>query len=73
MGFICRHVKNISGYSAHADQAALLNWLKPMKQTLRKAFVVQGEEIASAALAQKIKDELAIETIVPSLGDEFVL
>lgn len=68
----CR-VKDISSYSAHADQAALLKWLKPMRQTLKKVFVVQGEEEASLALAQKIKDEIAVEAAVPSLGDKFVL
>ncbi len=66
-------IKAIGGYSAHADQPILLSWLKPMRHTLKKVFVVQGEEESSLALAQKIKDELAIETFIPSLGDEVVL
>lgn len=63
----------IGGYSAHADQAQLLDWLKPMRTTLKKVFVVQGEKEASEALAQKIKDELAIEAIIPVLGESFEL
>lgn len=63
----------ISGYSAHADQPRLLEWLRPMRGTLKRAFVVQGEEDSSAALAQKIRDELAVSAEIPKLGDEFVL
>lgn len=63
----------IGGYSAHADQIQLLNWLKPMRTTLKKVFVVQGEKEASEALAQKIRDELAVEAIVPVAGESFEL
>ena len=66
-------VKNISGYSAHADQRKLIEWLKPMHRSLKKIFVVQGEEASSAALAIKIKDQLAVEAVVPRTGDEAVL
>lgn len=59
------HVAIASGYSAHADQQQLLDWLIPMHQKLKKVFVVQGEETASRALAQRIKDELGISAMVP--------
>ena len=62
-------VKVISGYSAHADQPRLIEWLSPMRATLEKAFVVQGEPQASATLASKIEDELAIKTHVPQAGE----
>jgi len=68
----CR-VKAIGGYSAHADQKGLLNWLRPMRFELKKVFVVQGEEDQMSPLIQKIKDELAVEAIMPSLGEEIVL
>jgi len=66
-------VKSINGYSAHADQLQLLNWLKPMRLSLKKVFIVQGEEEQMLPLAQKIRDELAIETVIPSTGEEVVL
>ncbi len=66
-------VKNISGYSAHADQPRLLNWLKPMKASLKKVFVVQGEEEQMAPLANKIRDEMAIDAVIPSAGEEVML
>lgn len=68
----CR-TKTISGYSAHADQPQLLNWLSPMRTALKKVFIVQGEEEEANALSQKIKDELAIGTEVPILGQTVVL
>lgn len=61
-------IVNISGYSAHADQLQLLSWIKPMRLTLKKVFAVQGEENSSSVLAQKIKDELAVDTEVPVAG-----
>ena len=68
----CR-VKAIGGYSAHADQPQLLNWLKPQRELLEKVFVVQGEEDQSMALAQKIKDELAVEAEIPDVNKVYML
>ncbi len=66
----CR-VRNVPGYSAHADQAQLLAWLFPLRQSVKKLFITQGESGASDALAQKVRDELAMETVVPGKGEEF--
>ncbi len=63
----------IGGYSAHADQPQLLRWVSSLRGSLKKIFVVQGEEEEAGALAQKIKDELAVEAEIPSLGEEAVL
>lgn len=68
----CRK-KAIGGYSAHADQTQLLQWLREMRLHLKKVFVVQGEKDQSLPLAQKITDELAVGAEVPSLGDEVML
>lgn len=66
-------VKAIGGYSAHADQPKLLNWLRPMRLSLKKVFIVQGEEDQMVFLAQKIRDELAVDTAMPSKGEEYML
>lgn len=68
----CR-VREISAYSAHADQRQLLDWVKPMRMSLKKVFVVQGEEEASNVLAQKIRDEYAVDAIAPEPLSEVVL
>jgi len=61
-------VRAIGGYSAHADQAMLCNWVRPMKDTLKKVFVVQGEEKPSLALVQQIKDHLGLSAEAPEMG-----
>ncbi len=68
----CRKIV-IPGYSAHADQPRLIEWLKPMRLSLNKVFVVQGEVKVSEALAQKIRDELAVFTVLPKEGDSVSL
>ena len=61
-------VKAIGAYSAHADQPLLLKWVGSMRSSLKKVFVVQGELDQSQPLAEKIKDEFAIDAIVPRPG-----
>ena len=64
---------SIHSYSAHADQPRLLEWLYPMRLSLKKVFVVQGEEEQSKILSEKIRDEFAIKTHIPSFGETTVL
>ena len=61
------HIKAIGGYSAHADQPALVKWAKAAAQDgrLKKIFVVQGEEEAAEALAKKITEEIGVEALAP--------
>ncbi len=67
------HIKVIGGYSAHADQSQLLAWIAPRRDVLKKVFVVQGEGTASATLATKMRDELAIDAEVPVAGATYEL
>ncbi|MBI2626846.1 MAG: MBL fold metallo-hydrolase [Parcubacteria group bacterium] len=69
-------IKAIGGYSAHADQPGLVRWVKKASigEKLKKVFIVQGEEIAMEALSEKLKDEISgLETVIPSIGDDFDL
>lgn len=66
-------VKAIGGYSSHADQAGLINWLRPMKDTLQKVFVVQGESEQMEILRGAIEDRLGVGAIVPQIGDSIEL
>jgi len=63
-------IKNATGYSAHADQPQLLEWVRPMRHSVRKLFLVHSEEDSSQILSQKIRDELAVNAVVPGVGDE---
>ncbi|MDO8443633.1 MAG: MBL fold metallo-hydrolase [Candidatus Azambacteria bacterium] len=67
------NVKAIGGYSAHADQAGLKNWISRIERPIKKVFVVQGEEAAELALQKIIKKELSIDAEAPEMGDVFEL
>ncbi|MDD5710592.1 MAG: MBL fold metallo-hydrolase [Candidatus Colwellbacteria bacterium] len=66
-------VRSIDGYSAHADQNLLLKWLKSMKYGLKALYLVHGEEDQTTPLAQKIGDFMAINTVIPEVGETVVL
>lgn len=68
----CR-IKTMSGYSAHADQPQLLEWLSPMRKNLKTVFLTHGEESAMTVLAQKIRDELAVSAEIPKEGASYEL
>ena len=68
-------VRSIGSYSAHADQNGLMEYITQANQgnSLKKCFVVQGEEEAAQALADRARNELGIDAIVPHLGQSFEL
>lgn len=66
-------VTSIDSYSAHADQKGLMQWVYPMRTTLKKVFVVQGDAKASATFAGKLRDEYALDTVVPQDNETFEL
>jgi metallo-beta-lactamase family protein len=57
-------VRKVDGYSAHADQEMLLDWLSHIKNS-KNIFVVQGEQEASEALASVIQTNLKVQAEVP--------
>lgn len=52
---ILAQVETIGGYSAHADQQGLVNFVKGMKHKPREIRLVHGDEGAKQALKDKIK------------------
>jgi metallo-beta-lactamase family protein len=51
-------IHTIGGLSAHADQPALLAWLRHLHVAPRKTFVVHGEATAASAFADAIESAL---------------
>jgi metallo-beta-lactamase family protein len=68
----CRIV-SIENYSAHADQKQILSWLEPLRFSLKKVFVVQGDEDASLVLSNKVINDLAINAEIPEEGKSYEL
>jgi metallo-beta-lactamase family protein len=51
-------IHTIGGLSAHADQPALLNWLRGFRDPPRHTFVMHGEPSAASAFAAAIESDL---------------
>jgi metallo-beta-lactamase family protein len=63
-------IHTLGGFSAHADQAALLAWLRGFRQPPRQTFVVHGEENAALTFAGRVRQDLGWNEVnVPSPGE----
>jgi metallo-beta-lactamase family protein len=58
-------VHTIGGFSAHADQKDLLAWISHFKNPKLQVFVIHGEESASLALAEIIRNTFHFQVQVP--------
>lgn len=67
-------IYTIGGLSAHADQAALLNWLSGFQQSPGRTFVVHGELGASTNFVKAIEDKLGWSNVaIPRPGESVTL
>ena len=55
----------IGGYSAHADQQGILQFIKNIKGPIKKIFTVQGEKKPAEVLKKLIIDKLGIAAELP--------
>jgi metallo-beta-lactamase family protein len=63
-------IHTIGGLSAHADQAALLAWLKRFGSAPQRSFVVHGEASTARGFADRIADELGWSVEAPAPGTQ---
>jgi metallo-beta-lactamase family protein len=63
-------VYTIGGFSAHADQKELLEWLGSFKNK-PEVFVVHGEESVALEFEKIVNERLNLKTRVPVKGEEF--
>lgn len=66
-------VEKISGFSAHADSDALVDFVSESKDTLKKVFVAMGEPKSAIFLSQRLRDELDIDAVVAEKGKSYEL
>ncbi len=66
-------IESISGFSAHADYNETLAWLMGFNRPPLKTFIVHGESAASASLAEKIKNKLGWDVVIPKFNESFEL
>ncbi len=63
-------VFTIGGFSAHADQKELLEWLG-LFQNEPEVFIVHGEEASALEFEKQVKEKLGFATRVPAMGDAY--
>lgn len=66
-------IHSIGGFSAHADQAGLLDWLGAFQKMPRGIFITHGENGAQKDLAALIRRNFGITPSIPAWGEEYEL
>lgn len=66
-------IEQIYGYSGHADQNGLMNWLANVEEIKRQVFVVHGEPEAADAFAVMLNEKRGFNAVAPRMNEEFDL
>ena len=66
-------IEYIEGYSGHADQEWLMNFIYSFIEKPKHIFLVHGEEESQDVLKEKIEKEAQIPVIIPEFGDTYEL
>lgn len=67
------HVYSLEGFSAHADQSELIEWVSRLKTKPRHVFLVHGEDDARSALQKRLVEQFGLDVSMPGLGDTVTL
>ena len=62
---VAAEIVDVPGFSSHADQNEIVNWLKLATVRPRIVYIVHGEPPASEALRARITHELGWNAVVP--------
>ncbi len=66
-------IHNLEGFSGHADQHGLLDWLSGFQVKPKQIFLVHGELESKQVFAERIKSEFGYEPVVITQNSEFEL
>jgi len=66
-------VFSVGGFSAHADQDGLLEWLANFTQARPRVFVMHGEPSVSEQFAALVKERLGFKAYVPRWKERLIL
>lgn len=67
-------IEYIEGYSGHADQEWLMNFIYSFNQQKPKhIFLVHGDEESEETLKEKITSEAKIPVTIPNFGDSYLV
>ena len=66
-------IEYIEGYSGHADQEGLMNFIYSFITKPKHIFLVHGEEESKQVLQQEVEQETGIGTTIPEFGETYEL
>jgi metallo-beta-lactamase family protein len=66
-------VHHLSGFSAHAGQAELLDWLADVAPSAPRIVLIHGDDEARAGLRERIRERFGIAAECPGPNDEVAL
>ncbi len=66
-------IRKINGYSAHADSPQLVSFIEGAKDTLKKVFLVHGEEDQQKKFTRELQKRLTCSIIIPKFKQSFEL
>ena len=66
-------IEYIEGYSGHADQEWLLNFVYSFLTKPKHIFLVHGEPEGQEVLKQKIEENVEVPVIIPDFGESYEL
>ncbi len=64
-------IEYIEGYSGHADQDGLMNFIYSFINKPKKIFLVHGEEEAQDIFKAKVEEEAQIPVVIPQWGETY--
>ena len=66
-------IEYIEGYSGHADQEWLMNFIYSFMRKPKHIFLIHGEPNGQEVLKEKIEKEAKISVTIPGLGESYEL
>lgn len=70
---VLARIEYIEGFSGHADQEWLLNFIYSFYEKPKHIFLVHGEPEGQVVLKQKIFEDTNIAVIIPGFGETYAL
>jgi metallo-beta-lactamase family protein len=70
---VCAEIAALDGFSAHADQRELVEWVARLTPMPRRIFLVHGDLGPAEVLAGVLRERTGAEVRIPEKGEEFEL
>ena len=64
-------IETMTAYSGYADGEEMRAWIRALGGPVKRAFVVQGDDLAVAMMVTILREEGVRDVIVPRKGESF--